>query len=409
MKKYLFVLTTLISVFLWSACQNQGEGQKAGALKEKAQQLVREAIIVDTHIDVPFRVYRKDEDISRRTQEGHFDYPRARQGGLDAAFMSVFVPASYQEKGGAKALADSLIDLVDSFENKWPDKFTVVTSPDEVKSRFGSGKMMLALGMENGAPVENDLKNIQYFYDRGIRYITLAHSKNNHISDSSYDDKPKWNGLSPFGRKVVREMNRVGIMVDVSHITDAAFNDVMEVTRAPVIASHSSCRYFTPGFERNMSDEMIEKLARNGGVIQVSFGSYFVHDAYRKQYDTIRDHIRSYLNEHNYTYGDSTAQAYIKRYYREHEPEPGTVAEIADHIEHVIQLVGVDYVGLGSDFDGVRSLPEGMEDVSKYPNLIYELLKRGYSEADIRKICGENLLRVWREVETTARQLRATP
>jgi membrane dipeptidase len=262
--------------------------------------------------------------------------------------------------------------------------------------------------MENGSPIEHNLANVQYFYDRGIRYITLAHALHNHISDSSYDSTHVWNGLSFFGRKVVLEMNRVGIMVDVSHISDDAFYDVMNVTKAPVIASHSSCRFYTPGFERNMSDDMVKLLAKNGGVIQIAFGSSFISSDYREREDEARKEISAYFRSRNLKFSDPEAQEYIRKYQAEHAIPFATVSQVADHIDHVVKLVGVDYVGFGSDFEGVGpTLPVGLKDVSQYPNLVEELLKRGYSDQDIQKICGGNLLRVWTEVERKAKELQA--
>jgi membrane dipeptidase len=216
-----------------------------------------------------------------------------------------------------------------------------------------------------------------------------------------------WNGLSFFGRRLVEEMNRVGIMVDVSHISDDAFYEVINTTKVPVIASHSSCRYFTPGFERNMSDDMIRLLAKNGGVIQIAFGSSFISSDYREREDEARKEISAYLRSKNLRFRDPEAQEYIKRYQAEHANPFATVSQVADHVDHVVKLVGVDYVGIGSDFEGVGpTLPLGLKDVSEYPNLIRELLKRGHSDRDIQKICGGNLLRVWSEVEQRAKELQ---
>lgn len=378
------------------------------ALRVKAQKLAQQFIIVDTHIDVPYRLRVKWEDISQRTPDGNFDYVRAKAGGLNAPFMSIYIPAEYEDRGGAKELADTLIDMVEKFAKDWPRKFTLATSPKDVTNQFKRHVISLCMGMENGSPIQHDLKNVQYFYDRGIRYITLAHAKSNHISDSSYDTTHVWKGLSFFGRRLVVEMNRVGIMVDVSHISDDAFYEVMNVTRAPVIASHSSCRFFTPGFERNMSDEMIKLLAGKGGVIQINFGSSFLRSDIQKRDDEQGKAIASYLKSKGLKPGDSEAQAYVAQYQKDHPVAFADVSDVANHIDHVAKLVGVDYVGIGSDFDGVGdSLPTGLKDVSQYPNLIYELLKRGYSDKDIQKICGGNLLRVWTEVERAAKELQA--
>ncbi len=399
----LILLSLLFSIVIFS-CDSKVSGTDK-QLMERASTLAQKFILIDTHIDVPYRLKNHWEDISQLTENGHFDYVRARKGGLDVVFMSIFIPASYQQTGGAKELADSLIQMVDGFVEKWPDKFVRVNSPAEIRQKFDGHKILLTMGMENGAGIEDDLKNLEYFYKRGIRYITLAHGKWNRICDSSYDPERKWHGLSPFGKEVVKKMNRLGIMIDVSHITDEAFYQVLEISRAPIIASHSACRHFTPGFERNMSDEMIKALAEKGGVIQISFGSYFLREDYQKKTEQISNHIETYLKEHHLSRTNSAAIEYIKAYRQANKPNPGTIDDLIDHIDHAVKIAGIDHVGLGSDFDGVSSLPKGLEDVSTYPNIIYHLLKRGYSEDDIRKICGENLLRVWEQVEKVAKQL----
>ncbi|MFQ5528245.1 MAG: dipeptidase [Thermoanaerobaculia bacterium] len=375
-------------------------------MSERATELARQVLIVDTHIDVPYRLADGgDEDISERTESGDFDYPRAIAGGLDVAFMSIYVPAEYQETGGAKEHADGLIDMVEGFEERWPAKFRVVTDTQSAAA-VEEGVVGMALGMENGEPVEGDLANLQYFYDRGIRYITLTHSQNNHICDSSYADEKQWNGLSPFGREVVAEMNRLGIMIDISHLSDAAAEQVLELSSVPVIASHSSARKFTPDWERNMSDELIVKLARNGGVLQINFGSAFLTEEANKTGLATWAAADAYAEENGLD-SDSPELAEWLAEYRKANPLPlADLSDVVDHIEHVIQLVGVDHVGLGSDFDGVGpTLPEGLKDVSEFPNLVAALLERGHSEADVAKICGGNLMRVWKTVETAANPL----
>ena len=244
----------LIFTVLWS-CSLQA--QTDAELQQQAKKLAQDIIIIDTHLDVPYRLHKKMEDISQRTEKGNFDFPRAMVGGLNVPFMAIYIPAERESAGTAFSLADSLIDMVKDFANKWPDKFVMATSVRDVRDQFGSGKISIALGMENGAPINGKVENLKHFYDRGIRYITLTHGKDNHICDSSYDSTHTWNGLSPFGKKVVAKMNRFGIMIDVSHITDSSFYQVMRLTKAPVIASHSSCRAFTPDWERNISDDMI--------------------------------------------------------------------------------------------------------------------------------------------------------
>jgi membrane dipeptidase len=387
------------------ACQQQPRSLTDAELREKANRLAREFIVVDTHVDVPYRLQEKMADISQRTGDGDFDYPRARAGGLDVPFMSIYVPASYEENGGAKALADKLIDMVEKFAKDWPDKFAIAKSVTDVKTQFAQGLISLPMGMENGSPIEGKLENLRHFYDRGIRYITLAHSKSNHICDSSYDPNRKWRGLSPFGKEVVAEMNRLGIMIDVSHVSDAAFYQVIELSKAPVIASHSSCRHFTPGWERNMDDDMIKALAKNGGVIQINFGSSFLNDSYRKT----EEKMWKYFEEHKLNPGSEAGKAYVKKFREETGLGYADISDVVAHIDHVVKLAGVDHVGFGSDFDGVGdSLPTGLKSVADYPNLIHELLKKGYSDEDIEKICSGNLLRVWSEVERIAQELQTS-
>lgn len=335
-------------------------------LEKQAIELAQELTIIDTHLDTPIQLYmqkNKDgsyEDISRPTSL-HFDYERALSGGLNVPFFVIFTPPSAEEKGTAFSMAQELILILEDIMNKNPKKFRLIKSPEEISD--DKSLMHVVYGMENGAPLEKKLSNIKLFSDLGINYITLAHSKSNHISDSSYDENKNWGGLSPFGRKVVPEMNKQGVMIDISHVSDAAFYEVLELTKTPVIASHSSLRYFVPGFERNVSDDMLKKLALNGGVIQICFGSEFI--AEKKKYPEL----------------------------------VVTVEDVADHIDRVKNLVGIDHVGIGSDYDGWRNFPVGLEDTSTYPNLIKELLKRNYSKSEIKKILGGNLLRVWAEVE----------
>ncbi|HSN51892.1 MAG TPA: dipeptidase [Woeseiaceae bacterium] len=373
-------------------------------LAAEAGRIARESIIVDTHIDVPYRLIESGEDVSRPTESGDFDYPRARAGGLDAAFMSIYTPAALEAEGTSRDKAEELIDLVETIVATSDGKFAIATSPAEVRRHFASGVMSLPMGMENGSPIAGDLANLAHFYARGIRYVTLAHSLSNHLSDSSYDENRQWNGLSEFGVAVVREMNRLGMMVDVSHLSDDAFWQVLDVSAAPVIASHSSARHFTPGWERNMSDEMIEALAEKGGIMMINFGSAFINEEAR-QYSLKRwPASTAFMQEHSDLPREEAQARFAAAWEAEHGPMPyASLDDVLDHFDHVIALVGVDHVGIGSDYDGVGdSLPTGLKDASAYPNLVAGLLRRGYSEADIRKILGENLLRVWQAVEDYA-------
>jgi membrane dipeptidase len=377
----------------------------------RAQKLAQEFIIVDGHIDVPYRLESSKsdtgaltEDVSHKTHKGDFDYPRAVKGGLNAPFMSIYIPARYQEEGSAKKVADGLIDMVETMVQATPEKFQIARSPADVRRHKQDGVMSLPLGIENGAAIEDDLANVGHFYNRGVRYITLTHSKDNQICDSSYDERHTHKGLTPFGEKVVAEMNRLGIMVDISHVSDDAFFQVMKISKVPAIASHSSARHFTPGFERNMSDEMIQLLAKNGGIIMINFGSTFISQPPRDASNKRRAAINAFKDPLELEWNDPKVVAFKENYDKLHPRVFADVTDVADHIDHVVKLAGVDAVGLGSDFDGVGdSLPTKLKDVSMFPNLIEELLKRGYSEKDIDKICGQNALRVWKAVEDFAK------
>ena len=403
----LVLLSLIVAVLV--GCQSSPSDAPASAppaSPSRADSLVQNALLVDGHVDLPYRLHDYYEDPADSTVGGDFDYPRARAGGLDAPFMSIYIPTELQDTpGAAKARADTLIDLVERVATERPDAFTIATSPADVREIAETDALALPMGMENGAGLGGDLDNLQHFYDRGIRYVTLTHGEHNRIGDSSYDDSPpRWDGLSPFGEKVVDEMNRLGIMVDISHVTDPTAEDVLARTEAPVIASHSSCRHFTPGWERNISDELIRGVAETGGVVMITFGSSFLRGEYQEQDDPIREEMNAHIDSMGWADGSREAVLYEEQVRARHPI--GTVADVADHIDHAVELVGVEHVGLGSDFDGVFALPEGLQDASGYPNLVAELLDRGYSETEIKQILGRNVMRVWSEVEATARRLQ---
>jgi len=404
-----------ITLFLGSASMAQQTSIDYRKLSDAdrlqaAKEIAQTTIVVDGHVDLPYRMKvggftlkREVLDVSVRTPDGNFDYPRAKEGGLDAPFMSIYIPAANQAiTGASKALADTLIAMTERIAATFPDKFAMAYSPADVRLNSAKGLISLPMGMENGAGIEDDLTNVAYFHRRGIRYITLTHGKDNLIGDASYDNTATYGGLSPFGEKVVAEMNRVGIMVDLSHVSDNTFRDALAVTKVPVIASHSSVRKFTPGFERNMSDELIQGLAKNGGVMMINFGGAFLDSAYTSGTAQVREHLVNWLAENKLSRSDPRAQQYIEEYTAKFTPFP-TVARVADHFDHVVSLVGIDYVGLGSDYDGVGdSLPTGLKDVSMFPNLFSELLRRGYSKEDLEKISYKNVFRVWQAVEDFA-------
>ena len=370
-----------------------------------AKEIAHSTIIVDGHMDLPYRMYNLGNDLRgevydfiNRQAEGNIDYVRAKEGGMDAPFMAIYIPASYQEKGGAKVLADTLIQMVERLVTTWPDKLALARSPKDIESNFKKGLLSLPMGIENGAAIEDNLGNLSYFYQRGIRYMTLTHGKDNLIGDSSYDTARTNNGLSDFGKQVILEMNRLGMIVDVSHVDDKTFFDVAELSKAPIVATHSSARHFTPGFERNVSDEIIKKIAEKDGMVMITFGGSFVDQNYSDANAAIRAHVQEWLKENGLEYRDPKAQEYIQAYSADKKPTVH-VSKVAEHIDYVVKMVGIDHVGLGSDFDGVGdTLPDGLKDASMYPNLIAELLKMGYSKEDIEKICYKNFFRVWNEI-----------
>jgi membrane dipeptidase len=372
-------------------------------LDTEAVELAQQLLLIDTHIDVPYRLHNGWVDVSQATEDGDFDFPRAKAGGLDAMFMSIYIPADVDTRGEAGEFADALIDLVETIAESAPDQFAIATCAADVDAIKANGMIAMPMGMENGGPIAGDFARLQHFRDRGIRYVTLTHSKSNHISDSSYDLNEQWQGLSEFGKSLIPEMNRQGIMVDVSHISDKAFWQVLELSQTPVIASHSSMRHFTPGFQRNMTDEMVAALKDNGGVIQINFGSGFLTAEARNYANASQQAFLRFRAEEQLEAGDPRLAEFGANYRLENPYPYATVDDVLDHIDRAVEFAGIDHVGIGSDYDGVGdTLPIGLKDVSQYPNLVAGLLERGYSEEDIAKILGGNLMRVWREVEAFA-------
>jgi len=362
-------------------------------------------MIVDTHIDIPAGASIDNINRFIDAPDGQFDYEKARQGGLNMMFMAIYVPPIFEDSSNAREFTDERIDLLYSLTKRWPDKFEIFSSPVENSLSLDTDKVYIALGIENGTAIQGDITNLHHFYERGIRYITLVHSKNNRICDSSFDEEKKWHGVSPFGTEVIKEMNKLGIMVDVSHASDESFYQIVELSGAPVIASHSGCRYFTPGFERNLTDSMIQMIAAKGGVVQVPVGSFFLTAEFSRMSMAAQKEMDQFLAEHHLSENDSPARKFWQDLKIKYPADRGDVRKVVDHIDQVVKLVGVDYVGIGSDFEGVTTVPPGLEDVSKYPNIIAELLRREYRQGEIKKIFGENLMRVWRQTEKISRQI----
>lgn len=396
-------MRTCLAGWLFLAVPSTALADTSATDLEAARALTREALLVDTHIDVPYRLEESWADVTEKTDDGEFDYPRAIAGGLDVAFMSIYTPPELETEGGGAQLAHRLIDAVEALAARAPHRFALVRSTADVERLQDPKRVLLALGMENGSPIEHRIENLRRFHARGVRYVTLAHGKSNHISDSSYDEKRPWDGLSPFGVEVVHEMNRLGMMVDVSHLSDAAIRDVLDASSAPVIASHSSARRFTPGWERNLSDQLIRAVAAKGGVVQVNFGSTFLTVEAQAWSKAQQAATSAYVKANGLAADSEAASAFSKRYLAEHPFPYASVSDVADHFDHIVKLVGVDHVGIGSDFDGVGpTMPAGLKSVADYPVLIAELKRRGYSDAQLRKLMGENLMRVWKQVERVA-------
>ncbi len=365
---------------------------------ERATALCKQSVLIDTHIDLPHRltngVY---EDVSARTDTGDFDYVRARSGGLDAAFMAAYVPPELQDTGTSFAYAERLIGTIDDLIAAHPDCFAHARSPSDVQRNRAAGLISLPLAIENGAALEGAIDNLAHFANRGVQYITLTHGRSNALCDSSYDEHRPWRGLSAFGRDVVKAMNALRMMIDVSHASDDAFYQILEASDQPVIATHSAMRHFTPGWERNVSDDMARALAGNDGMLMIAFGSSFLSNEMRAQSGEARRNRERAVVARGLD-PDSEDAKRLESAMRDENPL-GSVEDVADHVMRAISLMGVERVGIGSDFDGVYTLPSGLQDVAGYPNLVAALLGRGLSDTDIERVLGGNMLAFWRRIQ----------
>ncbi len=377
---------------------------------DKAMQIHEKALTVDTHCDTPMALLEEHFDIGKRNVAPHnrVDFPRMKDGGLDAIFFAAFTSQrnrTQENTESAYRLAHQMIDSVYAVCNTYRDLAEVATSAADAARIEANGKRAIYIGMENGFPVGTDISRVEEFYNRGVRYITLCHSRNNDICDSSTDRKgPEFHGLSNFGESVVKKMNKLGMLIDVSHISDESFFDVIKLSNAPVIASHSSVRSIAR-HPRNMNDEMIKALAKKGGVIQICLLDDYIKDP---DTTTIRYQKLQELEEiYNTAYDlmNDEEKKELSRKWREvnekYAKDLPTVSDLVDHIDYVKNLVGIDYVGIGSDFDGGGGLKD-CADVSQFPNITREMLKRGYTEEEIRKVWGGNFFRVFAEVEKLA-------
>ncbi len=358
-----------------------GGAQAQDVHMDKARRVLEGTPLFDGHNDLPWVIRGSEEaphDVEaydlRNATSGHTDIARLRSGMVGAQFWSVYIPMEAVEEGAARYQLEQ-IDIARQVIRRYPDVFEQAYSMSDVERIFGSGKVASVLGMEGGHAIENSLGALRAYYDLGARYMTLTHSGNNDWADSGTDD-PEHDGLTAFGEEVVREMNRLGMMVDLSHTSPETMNDALDVAEAPVIFSHSSARAVTDHL-RNVPDQVLRRLPDNGGVVMVTFVPAFISDAVR-------------------TFDGSG------------DPPRATLADVADHIEHIRDVAGIDHVGIGSDFDGISDTPIGLEDVSTFPTLLAELSRRGWSEEDLAKLAGGNIMRVWRDAESAASRIQRT-
>jgi membrane dipeptidase len=376
-------------------------------VSERALKIHAAGMLCDGHNDLPWRLRMEGDmalekfDLSKRLDSGQTDLPRLRQGGVKAQFWSVYIPSEHENP--ARTVTEQ-IDLVHRLIEKYPADLELALTADDVERIVKSGKIASLIGIEGGAAIENSLAQLRAFHRLGARYMTLTHNTTLDWADAA-NDAPRHDGLTSFGERVVREMNRLGMLVDISHVSPATMVDALRVSRAPVIASHSSAYALCPS-PRNIPDDILDLVKRNGGVIMVNFYSGFIVTDAARQARSITEELRT-------RYPDFAARKKaMETWYRTEgtKLQRGTVQDVADHIDHIVQVAGIDHVGIGSDFDGITRWPEGLEDVSSYPRLTEVLLRRGYSEPDIHKILGSNVLRVFREAGNVARRLRqSTP
>jgi membrane dipeptidase len=388
---------------------------RADDVATRAKKLHAESIVVDTHLDAPDQLASKWADVATRGSTDHFDIPRAKEGGLTAPFFSIYVAASYADKGAARRALE-LIDLTHRVVDGHPADMVLASSVADIRAAKKAGKLGILMGIEGGHAIEDSLGALREMYRAGVRYMTLTHTNTNHWADSSgpfyepdFDPKKSavHNGLSEFGKTVVKEMNRIGMIVDISHVSDATISDVLAISRAPVMASHSSCRALS-NMPRNVTDDQIKQIAAKGGLVMINVGSAFLD---QKIYDEFVAKLAKIKPEYlrlkaTYAKDPERLQAEMQALQKKSGPPPRTSwTKVVDHIEHVIKVGGEDAVGIGDDFDGIGDPPIGFDDVSMYPKLTEELLRRGHSEAQVKKVLGENFMAFFARVETARDKL----
>ncbi len=410
----------LVSILLFAGCNNKEESTNGLTSEEeitaRALAIHERVLTVDTHADTPLRMIEPGFDLAVRHNPldtgSKVDYPRMKEGGLDAIFFAAFVSQDIRDNEGnkrAKALVTEMIDAVISSTEENSNLVGLALTPKDAYTLERDGKRAIYLAIENGYPIGDDLSNIELFFNKGVRYITLVHSSNNDIADSATDTAgPEHNGLSAFGEQVVREMNRLGIMVDVSHASDDVFFDAIAISEAPIIATHSNARTVTE-HDRNMSDEMLRLMAENGGVVQLTLlSSYLRDDPPNPERSAALQELRSSMkNVSSMTLEERAERRLAFNEINKKFPTPlATVEDVVDHIDHMVSVAGIDHVGIGCDFDGGGGI-DGVFDASEVMNITIELVRRGYSEEDIEKIWGKNVMRVFEEVQRIAEVIQA--
>jgi membrane dipeptidase len=398
----IWFLSSLAAVPLFSSQRPPTEAEKT------AEKVPLEAIVIDTHADTPQMMLDEDYDLAQPDSPFMVSIPKMQQGHLGAEFFSIWVDVNWPKQDLIHRALD-LIDVVYEQAARHSDVLGMATTADEIVRLHLQGKVAILMGIEGGHIIQDDLRALDIYYGLGVRYMTLTHTANTDWADSS-GDQPQWNGLTDFGKQVVERMNGLGMMVDISHVSDKTFYDTLAVSKAPVIASHSSCRALCD-VPRNMTDDMIRALAKNGGVVDINFYPGFLSSDFAAAYKKAAPQIRADESAAKKQYANDRKRLAeelrnIGARYASQFPAPSYTI-IADHIDHAVQVGGVDHVGLGSDFDGIDWAPKGMEDVSKLPDLVRELARRGYGEPDLKKILGGNLLRVMRQVEAVSREMRS--
>jgi membrane dipeptidase len=395
----------LVLCLLPAALAAQPARRQLVVLTDAARALHKDCLVVDGHNDLPWQFREKKDlsfhtlDIGRPVKGVHTDLPRLREGGVGAQFWAAYVPVSTRKDHSAIRMTLEQIDVIHRMVKAYPHDLEFARTADDIVRIRKAGKIASLIGVEGGHSIDDSLGVLRCYYDLGVRYMTLTHSENTDWADSA-TDTPKANGLTPFGEEVVLEMNRLGMMVDISHVSADAMRHVLRVTRAPVIFSHSSA-FAKAEHPRNVPDDVLQQMPKNGGLVMVNFYSGFiVPEAARlrkRMFEVARDLKAKYPDEKEF-------QAALDQYRKDNPIPRGSIRDVVDHIEHVIKVAGIDHVGLGSDFDGIDSTPEGLEDVSKYPYITQELLNRGYKPEQIRKVLGDNFMRVFRAVEQAAKK-----